>query len=787
MKQLFLFILLILAFGALHAQTIIKGTVLDKKTKEPIMGATVFVSPSNGTRTNAKGEYSLTLKVKGERTITCTYLSYKKFVTNIQNNEKIQTLKVDILLEEKKAELNIITISGSRFEKRLEEEIVSIEVIKPERILSTGMNAMDDALNRVPGVDVIENQINIRGGAGWSYGAGSRVQVLVDDMPMLTADANDAKWTFLPIENCTQVEVIKGASSCLYGSSALNGAVNFRTDYAGLKPKTKIMLYNGMYGNPRNKSWAWWGKKQPGFQGGYLSHSQKFGNLDAVFGGAWYSEDSYLQGDLDRRGRLNANLRYRSKKVEGLSYGVNTNAQINKSQTFFFWAVDSVNEDKYYQPFGGLDDSTTTINKNQGQRINIDPYISYINKDGTKHTLRTRWFRSVNDIPEKQQSATADLYYGEYQFQKPFTQKKGLLKDATVTAGLIGMYQNVIGELYGKHSGNNYAAYTQIEKKIDKLWISLGARYEANRVDTLALEARPVFRIGANYQLGKGTFLRGSYGQGYRYPSIAERYIRTSFGPSQVFPNPALNSETGWSGELGLKQVWEKGNWFGYIDIAGFWMEYQDMMEFNFGLWLPPDSTVGQVNNALDYIGFRSNNVGRSRINGIDFSTYAQGKIGALDLNVLFGYTYMNPLQINPDSTIIANLSGDTYTLKYRYNHSVKMDAQVQYRKWTFGYVALFNSFMKNIDEVFEANDAQKNEFGSLFDLGTGGLPTSVRKFRNQYNRGTITLDLRTSFDITKQVGMSFIVQNVTNAIYAQRPALISAPRNFTLQLKVEL
>jgi len=210
------------------------------------------------------------------------------------------------------------------------------------------------------------------------------------------------------------------------------------------------------------------------------------------------------------------------------------------------------------------------------------------------------------------------------------------------------------------------------------------------------------------------------------------------------------------------------------------------MMEFNFGYYPPADAAVNTLAQRLEYIGFRSNNVGRSRVNGVDFSTYAQGRIGAVDFNVLLGYTYMNPMQINPDSSVIANLSGDTYTLKYRYNHSAKMDAQAQYNKWTIGYVLLYNSFMKNIDEVFEANDAEKNVYGTVFDNQTG-LSTTVRRFREQYNKGTMTLDLRTSYDISKQVGLSFIVQNVTNAVYAQRPALISAPRNFTLQLKVEL
>ncbi len=764
------------------AQYVLQGNVVDENT-EPIPGAVITTSQNSFARSNFNGAFTLNIPTD-TATINCNYLGYHKFEQKITKSDGTF---LQIKLTKKNNQLNIVTISGSRFEKKIEEETVSIEVLKPNRILSTGINSMDDALNRVPGVDVVENQINIRGGAGWSYGAGSRVQVLVDDMPMLTADAADAKLNYLPIENCQQIEIIKGASSCLYGSSALNGAVNFRTDYATTKPKTKVMIFNAIYGNPKEKERRWWGKKQPSFNGGYFSHAQKFDNLDVVIGSAWYSEDSYLEGDLERRVRLNVNLRYHDKKVAGLVYGINANSQLSKAQTFFFWEVDSNRKGNYYQPFGGLDDATTTVNKLNGQRINIDPYIIYTSPNGLRQTLRTRWFRTRNDIPEKMQTSIADLYYGEYQLQKAFNHKKGILHQATITGGLVGTYQNVIGELYGNHAGNNYAAYTQIEKKIGKLWLSGGARYEANRVDTFALESRPVFRLGSNYQLAKGTFLRASYGQGYRYPSIAERFIRTSFGPTRIFPNPNLTSETGWSTELGVKQLWQSDNWFGYFDIAGFWSEYQDMMEFNFGFFLPADSTNLQVARPLDYIGFRSNNVGRSRVTGIDFSTYGQGKMGALDVNYLLGYTYMNPVQVNPDSAVIANLSGDTYTLKYRYNHTVKMDAQATYKKITVGYVALYNSFMKNVDEVFENNDDEKNIFGALFESGTGGLPSSIRTFRQRYNKGAFVLDLRTSLALSKQITISFIAQNVLNTVYSQRPSLVAAPRSFTLQLRADL
>ncbi|HOZ52009.1 MAG TPA: TonB-dependent receptor, partial [Chitinophagaceae bacterium] len=735
-------------------------------------------------RSNLNGEYFLKLNA-GHHLIKFTYTGYKELMIDIDINENEQKV-LDINLVSKTEELKIVTVSGSRFEKRAAEEIVSIEVIKPAQIMNTANNSMDEALQRVPGVDVVENQVNIRGGSGWSYGAGSRVLVLVDDMPMLTADAGDAKWDFLPLENCEQIEILKGASSALYGSSALNGVINFRTGFAKNKPKTKAMLYNGMFGNPKDKSWKWWGKQQPGFQGGYFMHAQKFGQLDMVLGSAWFSEDSYLQGDLTRRGRVNLNLRYRSKKIEGLSYGVNSNVQINKSQTFFFWQPDSINGTKYYQPFGGLDDSSTTVNKNQGQRMNVDPYLIYTTKSGTKHTLRTRWFRSKNDIPEKQQSSKADTYFGEYQFQKSLNSENIILKNVNVVAGLMGSYSNVIGELYGNHTVFNLAPYVQLEKKINKLWTSIGARYEVNQVDQYTLEKKPVFRAGVNYELDKATFLRASYGQGYRYPSIAERFVSTTFGASQVFPNPGLKSETGWSSEIGIKQGYKIGSWLGFIDLAAFWTEYADMMEFNFGLFLPKDSALGQVNNPQDYLGFKSINVGETRINGLDLSVMGQGKMWHMNSKFILGYTYMNPTLLRPDSAIVANISGPSNTLKYRYRHSVKFDIENSWRKISLGTTVLYNSFMQNIDEVFENSKPEENPFGVIFELGTG-LPTTIQEFRKKYNKGTFIWDIRLAYQFTKEVRSSLIIKNVLNTVYAERPAILGAPRNFTLQLSVEL
>ncbi|MCB0783304.1 MAG: TonB-dependent receptor plug domain-containing protein, partial [Flavobacteriales bacterium] len=105
----------------------------------------------------------------------------------------------------------------------------------------------NDAMDQVPGVVVIDNDPQIRAGSGFSYGAGSRVMMLVDDMPILSGDIGRPSWTFLPIENLEQVEVIKGASSVMHGSAALSGVINVRTAYPRSEPRTRATVFAGMY------------------------------------------------------------------------------------------------------------------------------------------------------------------------------------------------------------------------------------------------------------------------------------------------------------------------------------------------------------------------------------------------------------------------------------------------------------------------------------------------------------------------------------------------------------
>ena len=81
-----------------------------------------------------------------------------------------------------------------------------MEVIKPSLIENKNTTNIQTAMEQVPGVNITDGQANIRGGSGWSYGAGTRVQVLVDDMPLISGDAGQAQWSLISTENINQVD-----------------------------------------------------------------------------------------------------------------------------------------------------------------------------------------------------------------------------------------------------------------------------------------------------------------------------------------------------------------------------------------------------------------------------------------------------------------------------------------------------------------------------------------------------------------------------------------------------
>ncbi len=195
MKKIIL-LLLFITLGAVQfswaQDVIIFGKVTDLEGN-PLIAASVQAG-NKGTSTDEEGNYSLTLK-PGFYNIEYSYIGYATQFRDLQLNAN-DKFEINVKLEEGAELLKQATVTSGKFEKPLGEVTVSLEVIKPQLLESTNTIQVDEVLEKIPSVTIIDGQPNIRAGSGFSYGAGSRVLLLIDDLPALQGDAGFPKLEF---------------------------------------------------------------------------------------------------------------------------------------------------------------------------------------------------------------------------------------------------------------------------------------------------------------------------------------------------------------------------------------------------------------------------------------------------------------------------------------------------------------------------------------------------------------------------------------------------------------
>lgn len=800
--RIILFAILLFISTSIFAQKgIVKGTVTDDKTGEPMMSVTVMIKENNkGIATDFDGNYKIELE-PGLYTISFKYIGYE------EKNEKVEikgseTIVRDVKLTETPQELGLVVVTGTKYEKDISEQVVSMEVMKLSTIQNSN-SKMTESLNKVPGVNMIGNNISIRGGAGFSDGANTRVMMLLDDLPLVGADNGSIKWDALPLESVEQMEVIKGASSALYGTSAMNGVINIRTgNPKSDKPYTKIISNFGGYEAPRNKNYTKWWKSDrhtPMFGGISLVHRRKFKWFDVSFGANYQQDQHYLRFNDQKKFRFNVKLRkVFTGKLEGLTIGINTYYSHESGNQYFTWSsyrrtidpstqeVKTFVDSLIYHPFA----KDPFLDRN----INIDPYITYYNKHGDRHALKFRIFNSKHydqefknsnidpfAIPVYQTAGQAlfsntTQFYGEYSYVRLFDKL-----DVNVTTGATGSYSKINSVTFnGNHYTANAGLYIQAEKRFFKrLTISAGVRAEFSKTDTIIAQKNisfsdkkvinspvvPVFRLGLNYQAGRATFIRSSFGMAYRFPTSAELFILTSRAGGRVFPNPNLAPEDGWSAEIGVKQAVKIKSWFAYFDASAYYTKYRNMIEYKLGFYTPPGSSTPSY-------GAQAQNVTRATIFGTELSAYGQGKLFGVPFNFIVGYSFTMPY--NTDTLIDAWKKKESLTnkdariLDYRNIHSFKADIEATYKNVSLGISFLYNSYVNRLP------------------TSAAGFAPGIFDYRELHNKGAFVLDTRLAYTINEKVRLSFIAKNLLNSEYMLRAGFLEPPRNYAMQVSYE-
>ncbi|MFN4299777.1 MAG: TonB-dependent receptor [Thermaurantimonas sp.] len=742
-----------------------------KDRQGPLPGATVRIfdvsktQVLNGAQTDDLGILKIRVDVSKARYAEIRMLGYRtEWIT--LNKSTSYTIE----LREESYSLPNVVVTASKTEQRIEETTVSLTVIRPNLVENKNPTDVQQTMNQVPGVNVNDGQANIRSGSGWSYGAGTRVLLLLDNLPLISPDANQVQWTIVPFESLEQLEVIKGASSALYGSSALNGVINVRTrsDY---RKRSWLNVFTGGYPLAHRSELKWWNGAQTlgGVQMSLQNRRENPNDENRWFGylvsglGQW--DEGYQWRSPDNRSRLFFKTHWNRSK--NLQYGVNGNISYRKSASPLIWNGEN-------QALIAQDSSITTA---QGFTYHIDPWLTINNfrKTGVfRHEINGRFLAIDNN--SRDDSTVYDnaskSYLAQYQLQ--WLSYTGL----KITGGFFGLWSESNSELFvGRHTSRNLATYLQTDYKWNRLSLSAGARFESFMLDDRQ-QSKPVLRFGANYKVAPYTNLYASWGQGFRFPSMAEAFTQTNVGAVNIFPNPKLNPEFGNTYEIGAKQLLAVGQKLKMqAELALFRMDFDDMIEFTFSRW----DTVGGLAELQRQLGFKSVNVGAVRIQGVELTFTGLYESNNHKFEFLAGYAFSDPRVRYPDRPFIFNevtsqyltyqsLSTDdsTGTLKYRYRHLLKTDVQwTHIRGYRAGISLRYNDYMRNLDRVF-------------YQVIPG-----VQSVHQRLNRGDLVIDLRIGYKWPSGAMVNLIIDNALNREIMIRPAFLAPPMRVMLQYQV--
>jgi outer membrane receptor protein involved in Fe transport len=740
-----IFLLLVFAGvlpAVMTAQSVVRGVVSDAGTRDPIPGVHIIWGSGQGSLSGSEGDF-LVRPGTGDVSITFRYVGYRAERREFVLNEG-DTVSLEIALVPDITTLNEIVVSAGRAEQRLSELTVSMTVIKPYIVNRSHIANAEELLNRTPGIEILDGQASVRGGSGYSYGAGSRVMALVDGLPALSADAGNIKWNTLPLENISRIEVIKGASSVLYGSSALNGIINFITREAADEPLTQVMVSSGIYDNPPRSDWKWWSTARM-TSSASLSHSKLYGGTGVGLGLKLFTENGYRKLNDERYARVNLRLRHHDPRSESLAYGLNIGATMTSKSDFLLW------EDADY---GALKQNQATAMEFRGTSLNLDPFVSF-ERGRSEHNLKARLMTNINRLPgNANNNSNSHSVYSEYQYSSG---RRGVF---SVVAGLMQQYIVIGSNFYGDHTGLNLAGYSQFEAEpLTWLRAVAGLRIEKYILDGDGEKPVPIVRAGLNATLAPATFLRASIGQGYRYPAVAEKFAYTTLGSIRILPNSEIKPESGWSSELGIKHGFSILSLSGQADLALFYSQNTDMIEFVFGYWYDTRAEM------FTY-GFQPTNIENSRVYGAEAELTLNLTSGRLNTLLTAGYTFMYPVEVNG---VTGRSTGDY--LKFRRKNSADISLSSSAGRFEAGINITIKSRILEIDDVFLNEFTREDILPGFYDYWL------------ENNKGHFVLDLFSGYRFGKGYQASAGIKNLTNTEYMGRPGDIMPHRYYSIQL----
>ena len=570
----------------------------------------VVRNTSLGAVTDREGRFALRHLPPGTYAISFSMVG---FATELRRDIALapgDTVRLNVALRPALLEMPDMVVAASKRPRDIVDVPTSVSLIAGDAIRAQNALTLDQSLKYAPGVHMVSGQVNIRGASGYARGAGSRVLMLIDGFPALSADQGDVKWDAIPIGQIERVEIIKGAGSALYGTGALGGIVNVITRNPSSVPETRVRAWAGMYSDPAYPEWRWTDDRRL-LQGIDISHSRQVDTWGFVAGAGQRWTNGYRQNNWHRR--YNAFAKVRKTFADTRTLAATANWAYDDYGVYIQWKDRN---EPLEVPASNRDDRTRSNKLN----VNFDYY--HLHSARMAYRLKTFVFRTHFD-----NDLEGDGFSTAYKFGQEIQLDLQPASALSLTFGVEGIGDRVASaaNLFGDHTGHTLAAYAQAEwNPVDPLVLSAGGRIDRSKTDEQDAAHSVSPKLGLSWSLAERTTLRSTLGWGFRGPSIAEIYTQATFSGVPIAPNPDLKPERARSAEVGINQRFSRVQ----IDMAGFYSRYRNLIEAR-----PDDTGV-----------IRFSNVSRGRITGVELS--AQTTLGPVRADA--SYTFMDAVEHLP-------------------------------------------------------------------------------------------------------------------------------------------
>ncbi len=537
------------------------------------------------------GQFEIKNIPPGRYPLQAQLIGYKKAIVHEIVVEDSKTTFVELELKEDAIMGEAIVVSATRREQTSGQAPVSVSVVGRDNIERRALATFDQALDGVSGVQLTRSSgaavqaVSIRGSSDVAGGGvGNRVLLLIDGRPALSPESGGALWTLVPNGSIERVEIVKGAFSSLYGSSAMGGVINVITKKPDDQTQTAFRSRYGFFDRaPTYTDFR-------GYHDFYeteITHSQRFGKLSVLANAGLQNSNGYKDQSQYRMANLYLKSAYAFSDKRSLTFSGNVNHIKNDGPATWlsFLKPLAVAPWRY--------DDTQTKWEWSG-----DVYYSSIPDTKSKYSSRLYHYQQntkyVFNAHPNRIAGNINIVNGDLKQRVPEetirAQRSGFLNQLDFSLGdhyVIGgteiQYDHTVAlpdsYLYGRHNAYNIATYVQDEWTWKDQWtVTSGFRYDYYKIMNGFRSGRWSPKISTVLKINQELSLRFLMAQAFRNPSIAEQYAKYEQGGNLYFEqNPNLKPER-------LRLSLEFGSRYHSdlltADGSVFWNDYRDLIAY---------------------------------------------------------------------------------------------------------------------------------------------------------------------------------------------------------------